>query len=96
MSNWSGIGLMVIDLMQDVRRGRAGRKKVGQITGYQLGVFPNECTTGEAQNLYLLRKGICEMKTPRRSAAGRFLMHPVRILPGISGRAGSLAGLKQP
>ena len=57
MSNWSGIGLMVIDLMQAVRRGRAGRKKVGQITGYQgyqLGVFLNECTTGEAQNLYLL------------------------------------------
>jgi len=54
MNNWSGIGLMVIDLMQAVRRGRAGRKKVGQITGYQLGVFLNECTTGEAQNLYLL------------------------------------------
>ena len=54
MSNWSGIGLMVIDLMQAVRRGRAGRMKVGQIAGYQLGVFLNECTTGEAQNLYLL------------------------------------------
>jgi hypothetical protein len=37
-----------------------------------------------------------EMKTPCRSAAGRCIRHRVRILPGISGRAGSRAGLKQP